>query len=57
MNTEVSRDALPPSVLWLDTGEQEDELEQAEREEKEAKKRGQDEPDEDLERQRRLNKR
>jgi hypothetical protein len=46
--------ALPLSADGLDG--QEDELEEAEREENEAKERGDAEPDEDLVRQERLNK-
>jgi hypothetical protein len=45
-----------PYILWLDTGEQEDELEEAEREEKREAKEGKQESDPDLEKQRRLNK-
>ncbi len=53
MNTQLSPSATPPALLRLDTGEQEDELEEAAREDKEDKEEG--EPDIDLERQERLN--
>ena len=55
MLTAITNDTVPPAFLWLDTGEQEDELAEAERQQKEAEERGDDEPDQDLEKQRRLN--
>jgi hypothetical protein len=56
MNAAIHTDPVTPALLWLDTGEQEDELAEAEREEKEARENGDDEPDEDLIKQERLNK-
>lgn len=55
MNSEILMTLQTPS-FWLDTGGQEDELEEAKRQEKEAKERGEEVPDEDLEKQRRLNR-
>ena len=52
----IHTDPIETAFLWLDTGEQEDELIEAEREEKEDRENGDDAPDEDLERQERLNR-
>jgi hypothetical protein len=56
MNGQMHTAQIPPTFLRLDTGEEEDELQEADREEKEAKKEGDEEPDYDLELQKRLNK-
>lgn len=56
MKIATSIDTVPPTFLWLDDSEQQDEDDEAERQDAEARERGEEVPDGDLEKQRRLNK-